>query len=180
MEPVNKTKATPYYMNTMSKESTPGGSETRKPGYYWVCWHHSTDWFIAQWLGAKWAVADEYGGPEYFKDAHFDFIDERPIVRAARAPEMIAELTSLREENARLREAQDKYDWMISVMKSLDSFRDDLLTHASVFYNEKHSGLNVIIKRYGLLWNWIIEDHDFTVPPELFAKDLINDTRPTP
>jgi hypothetical protein len=57
--------------------NTPGGSETRKPGYYHVVYDIER---VAEWTGKYWRVT---GMTYQYFDHDFSEIDERPIVRAA-------------------------------------------------------------------------------------------------
>jgi hypothetical protein len=118
------------------KNDSPGGSETRKPGYYWVCYHHSTDWFIAQWLGTNWCVADEDGRPDYYKDYDFDFIDERPIVRAAADTEQKKDIgviswriQELENEKARLKLALEMISENLSAIKDQCPYSHSVINH---------------------------------------------------
>lgn len=81
--------------------STPQQDPKRRPGYYWVRFHHEVA--IGQWTGSRWAVGDEDGSADYFKDADFEEIDERRIEHGD--TQRIAELEAqVRKLESRLEE----------------------------------------------------------------------------
>jgi hypothetical protein len=80
-------------------ESTPGGSETRKPGNYHV--KVNGRWQIVTWYNNRWWplwIQD----PFYGEDGLITEIDERPIVRAAADTEEIMVDKELIEETCKV------------------------------------------------------------------------------